>query len=94
MSLPKHHYSGSETRERDVFATIVETDTSSILTARIRVEIPNGCLDWKQETIRVATKELAQAIDVVFRESRRLDTDADAAAADYEGRSSAPSQGV
>jgi hypothetical protein len=76
MSQPKHYYSGSETTERDVFATIVETDTSSILTARIRVEIPRGSLDHKQETIRIAREELTQAIGVVFRESRRLDTDA------------------
>ena len=76
MKPARHYYNGSETRERDVFATIVETDTSSILTARIRVAIPRGSLDHKQETIRIAREELTQAIGVVFRESRRLDTDA------------------
>jgi hypothetical protein len=76
MSQPKHYYSGSETPERDVFATIVDTDTSSILTARIRVEIPSGCLDHKQETIRIAREELTQAIGVVFCESLRIDIDA------------------
>jgi len=76
VSQPKHYYNGFETRERDVFATIVETDTSSILTARIRVEIPRGSLDQKQETIRIAREELTQAIGVVFRESLRIDIDA------------------
>ena len=76
MTPARHYYSGSETRERDVFATIVETDTSSILTARIRMEILRGSLDHQQEAIQVAREQLTQAIGVVFRESRRLDIDA------------------
>lgn len=75
MTQARHYYSGTETRERDVFATIVETDTSSILTARIRVEIPRGSLDHKLDTIRIASEELSIAIGVVFRELLRIDID-------------------
>ena len=72
MSQPKHYYSGCETTERDVFATIVETDTSSILTARIRVEIPSGgrkAMDAKFGAVCIARDQLIEAMTMVVLES-------------------------
>jgi hypothetical protein len=75
-----------------VFATIVQTDTSTILTGRIRVEIPRGSLDYQYITAHTAHKDLEKAMSVVLQESFRKPIDA--AATNYEGRSRAPSQGV
>ena len=69
MSQPKHYYSGCETTERDVFATIVKTDTSSILTARIRVEIPSGGRKAKFRAVCIARDQLIEAITLVLLES-------------------------
>ena len=92
MSWIRHHFSGTETPSREVFATIVQTDTSTILTARIRVEIPHGSLDYQYITAHTAHKDLEKAMSVVLQESFRKPIDA--AATNYEGRSRAPDKGV
>jgi len=92
MSRTRHYFSGTETPRREVFATIVQTDASTILTARIRVEIPHGSLDYQYITAHTAHKDLEKAISVVLQESLRVLIDP--TATNYEGRSSAPSQGV
>ena len=92
MSWIRHYFSGTETPSREVIATIVQTDTSTILTARIRVEIPHGSLDYQYITAHTAHKDLEKAMSVVLQESFREPIDA--AATNYEGRSSAPDKGV
>ena len=92
MSWIRHYFSGTETPRREVFATIVQTDASTILTGRIRVEIPHGSLDHKYITAHTAHKDLEKAMSVVLQESLRIPIDP--TATHYEGRSSAPSQSV
>jgi len=92
MSRTRHYFSGTETPRREVFATIVQTDASTILTGRIRVEIPHGSLDHQYITAHTAHKDLEKAMSVVLQESLRIPIDT--APPNYEGRSSAPSQSV
>ena len=87
MSQPKHYYSWCETTERDVFATIVKTDTSSILTARIRVEIPSGNRKAKFGAVCIARDQLIEAIFSVLLESLGFELEPledDAATADHK----------
>ena len=92
MSWIRHYFSGTETPSREVFATIVQTDTSTILTGRIRVEIPHGSLDYQYITAHTAHKDLEKAMSVVLQESFRKPIDP--VATNYEGRSRAPDKGV
>lgn len=75
-----------------MFATIVQTDASTILTARIRVEIPHGSLDYQYITAHTAHKDLEKAMSVVLQESLRIPIGA--STHNYEGRPRAPDQGV
>ena len=99
MSQPKHYYNGSETRDRDVFATIVDDGKTTILTARIRVEIPHGALEDRHATVHCASGELMLSIAEVVWEAISNKCPAwkpstDAVATNYEGRPRAPDQGV